>query len=77
MTTTDRDKLRAAAEATVEVFGPSAWPDIASVALLALLDQIDQAEARIRAVRDVLDKAHDEFEQPNEDAIRRALDGDA
>ena len=34
-----------------------------------------QAEARIKAVRDVLDRAHDGFEQPDEADIRRALDG--
>ena len=34
-----------------------------------------EAEARIKAVRDVLDRAHDGFEQPDEADIRRALDG--
>lgn len=31
--------------------------------------------ARIKAVEDVLDQARDEFEQPDEAAIRRALEG--
>lgn len=36
----------------------------------------NKAEARIQAVRDVLDKAHDEFEQPDEADILRALGSD-
>ena len=47
----------------------------ARTAVPALLDTLDQAEARIKAVRDVLDRARDEFEQPNEADIRRALEG--
>lgn len=47
----------------------------ARTAVPALLDALDQAEARIKAVRDVLDQARDDFEQPDEAAIRRALDG--
>ena len=39
------------------------------------LADLDRAEARIKAVRDVLDQARDESERPNEAAIRRALDG--
>lgn len=37
-------------------------------------DRADRAEARIKAVRVLLDRAHDEFENPDEADIRRALD---
>ena len=61
-----------------EVFKPDDAEFIAAArnALPALLDALDQAEARIRAARDVLNRARDEFEQPDEAAIRRALDGE-
>lgn len=52
---------------------PDAWSSDSE----ALRARAQQAEARIQAVRDVLDKAHDEFEQPDEADILRALDGDA
>lgn len=38
-----------------------------------LRQEVDQVEARIKAVLAVLDKAHDEFERPDEADIRRAL----
>lgn len=34
-----------------------------------------KSEAKIQAVRDVLDRAHDDFENPTAFDIRRALDG--
>ncbi|MFI8778243.1 hypothetical protein ACIGH6_14320 [Brachybacterium paraconglomeratum] len=43
-------------------------------AILEANTRADQAEARIKAVRDVLDQARDEFEQPDEADIRRALE---
>ena len=45
-------------------------------AILEANARADRAEARIRAARDVLNRARDEFEQPDEAAIRRALDGE-
>lgn len=37
-------------------------------------ERAERAEARIQAVRDEFARAHEEFEQPRLDAVRRALD---
>ena len=72
-----RDQLREAAEGHLRFGGGG--DDLAN-GVLALLDQLDQAEARIEAVRDVLDTwaTYCQTEQTARalSSIRRALDGD-
>lgn len=48
----------------------------ARTAVPQLLDQLDQAEARIKAVQDVLDQAWEEFDNVDASDIRRALESD-
>lgn len=63
----DRERLRAEAERAVKMYGPEAWPDVPSADFLALLDQLDQAGARIRdltqEVRDERAACLDQIEQ--------------
>ena len=53
------------------------WREVALQERGAALDALEQIKARdkrIQAVEDVLDRAREEFEQPDEAAIRRALE---
>jgi hypothetical protein len=72
----DRDALRAETQAGIAHDGPGAWAGIGAADLLALLDALDAAEARIDAVDTELLYAelhgNDEVWTHN---IRRALDG--
>lgn len=40
----------------------------------ALRERVERAETRIKAVRDVLDRARDNFENVNDADVRQALD---
>lgn len=86
--TIDRDQLRAEALTDIAHDGTSAWAGISATTLLALLDQLDQAEARIKAVRDVVDadehvtkhmgtlgQCRPDVPAIAHDTIRRALEG--
>lgn len=70
----DWDRLDALVDEDPIALRDAAWR--LATALTTAEHRADEAEARIKAVRDVLDRARDEFEQPDEADIRRALDGD-
>lgn len=76
MTTIDRDRLRRYLSHAAMLLPPDERVVTVEEGA-ALLDALEQAEARIQAVRDEFARAHEEFEQPRLDVIRRALDGDA
>ena len=72
--TIDRDQLRAEALMDISHDGTDAWAGISATTLLALLDQADAAEARIKAVEDVLAAWHVEpGESGLADDLLRAL----
>ena len=52
-----------------------AQADIRGRAVVIYRDRAREAEARIKAVRGILDQARAEFEQPDDANIRRALEG--
>ena len=75
---TEQQIDRAALRAVAERYDGYGNPSIPAEPLLALLDQADAAEARIKAVEDVLAAWHVEpGESGLADDLLRALDGDA
>ena len=89
----DTEALRREALAGIALDGPTSWAGIGCSDLLAILDQLATAEARIKAVERLAYAADDgtEYEHNGHDpaegeaecpgcwalGIRRALDGDA
>lgn len=87
----DRERLAEWRDQTariVEKYGNEAWAEIHANEVVAIIDELTQAEARIEAVRDVLDATEDRgpiglaFDGTPFPAfvssadIRRALDGE-